>query len=278
MIAVELGRQLKRARTYVSAAILIVIPVILTLAYKFGSRPHKGTHSVVDLASHSGLNLPLISLSVMGPFLLAIVVSAFAGESIAGEATWSSLRYLLVRPVRRGRLLAGKLFVSSALSFAAVVLVVLASLVAGVIAFGWHPVVSAHVSSSSGLALSGVKVVTFSELSALGRIALSMVYVAWSLSSVVAFAFMLSTMTDKAFGAIAGGVGFAVVSQILDAITALGGVRYGLPSHYLQAWNGLFAQPAATADMVRGILVQVPYVLVFSGIAWWWFRRKDIAS
>ncbi len=278
MIAVELRRQVRRVRTYVSAGILIVIPVILTLAYKFGGPPRRGRSSVVDLASYSGLNLPLISLSVMGPFLLAIVVSAFAGESIAGEATWSSLRYLLVRPIRRGRLLAGKLFVSSVLSLAAVVLVVLASLAAGVIAFGWHPVLSAHVSSSAGLVGTGVKVTKISEASALARTALSMVYVAWSLSSVIAFSFMLSTMTDKTFGAIAGGVGFAVISQILDAISALGSIRYGLPSHYLQAWNGLFAQPIATADMVRGALLQVPYVLVFGGIAWWWFRRKDIAS
>ena len=30
--------------------------------------------------------------------------------------------------------------------------------------------------------------------------------------------------------------------------------------------------------MWRSILLQVPYVVVFLSVAWWWFRRKDIKS
>jgi hypothetical protein len=30
--------------------------------------------------------------------------------------------------------------------------------------------------------------------------------------------------------------------------------------------------------MVNGLLLQLPYVVVFLAFAWWWFRRRDILS
>ena len=30
--------------------------------------------------------------------------------------------------------------------------------------------------------------------------------------------------------------------------------------------------------MTRGVLLPIAYVLVFLGIAWWHFRRKDVLS
>src|SRR3712207_8787735 len=47
--------------------------------------------------------------SFMSPFFLVVVVGSFAGDAVAGEASWGTLRYLLVRPVPRGRLLRAKL-------------------------------------------------------------------------------------------------------------------------------------------------------------------------
>ena len=69
-----------------------------------------------------------------------------------------------------------------------------------------------------------------------------------------------------------------MVSQILNNISALNGTSYIYPTHYLNAWQSLFFQRAQTSDMVRGVLLQVPYVVVFLAIAWWWFNRKDILS
>jgi hypothetical protein len=30
--------------------------------------------------------------------------------------------------------------------------------------------------------------------------------------------------------------------------------------------------------MARGALLVIPYTLVFLGVGWWWFGRKDILS
>ena len=45
-------------------------------------------------------------------FLLVVAVALFCGDTVASEAGWSSLRYLLAAPVPRTRLLRQKLAVA----------------------------------------------------------------------------------------------------------------------------------------------------------------------
>src|SRR5262249_44858844 len=53
---------------------------------------------------------------------------------------------------------------------------------------------------------------------------------------VAGLAFLLSVSTDSPLGAVGGAVGLVIVSDILDAVTALGGWRRVLPSHWQFAW------------------------------------------
>lgn len=266
MIGVELRKQVWRVRTYLALGLMVAIPVITTVAFKLSGGP-KGERQAdfFNLAAHSGLNMPLASLASMSSFLLPVVVVLFAGSAIAEEASWGSLRYLLVRPVSRGRLLANKLAVVAILGLAATFLITAAGLASGIPAFGWHPVVTPSLT-------------TLSQWQAFSRLVVSTFYVAWSMTGVLAFAFMLSTMTDAALGAVSGGIGLTIVSEILDAIPALKTSRNFFVTHYWHAWDGLFQHPVATGEIIRGVLLQVPYVVAFLVIAWWWFHRKDIVS
>ena len=268
-MTVELLKQLRRLRTKLGLASMIGLPALLAFLFWLGrgqaGADRSGAQDLFALATRSGLNFAAAALEAMGRFFLVVVVVAlFAGEPVAGEANWGTLRYLLVRPVPRPRLLADKLAVALLLGLVAIVLVPLSGLTAGTIAFGW-----------------GRLQIPFGSLqpaAALGRLALGTGYEAASLSGIAALAFMLSTMTSAPAGPVAAAVGAAIVSQILDAIPSLSGVAPWLPTHYWGAWTQILARPPQAGDMARGVVGQVPYVLAFCAVAWVWFQRKDILS
>ena len=99
-----------------------------------------------------------------------------------------------------------------------------------------------------------------------------------SLLFVAALAFLLSVWTDAPLGAVGGAVLIVIVSNILDAVTALGRWRQGLPTHYSYAWTDVLAPSIAWQGMVRGALWSIGYAVVLLALAWRHFLRKDILS
>ena len=57
----------------------------------------------------NGSLFAVAALAIVLPLFLPVAVAVVAGDSIAGEAQAGTLRYLLVRPVGRTRLLVAKL-------------------------------------------------------------------------------------------------------------------------------------------------------------------------
>jgi ABC-2 type transport system permease protein len=103
-------------------------------------------------------------------------------------------------------------------------------------------------------------------------------YIAWGMAAVVGIAFFVSVTSSAPLNAVAAGFGAVIVSQVLDSFAALGDVRAVLPTHYWLAWEDLFADPVATGDLIAGVVVQAAYLVVFVGLAWWWFRRADVLT
>lgn len=268
-LVVEMRKQLPRWRTILALGMLTFVPILVTIAYAIGGTT-SGNSTGLNVnfflvVTKSGFDMAFADVTAMAPFMLVVVVALFAGEPLTSEATWGTLRYLLARPVPRSTVLIGKLAVACLLTVAACILISLAGLASGLAAFGWHPLVTPQLLVyGEGRALEGLVIATF--------------YTAWSMSSVVALTFMISTMTDSVIGAVAGGIGFAVISEIFDGIPALGSIRKILPTHYLAAWTQLFVSPAHPSALITGALVQLPYDLVFLGVAFWWFSKKDIVS
>lgn len=139
-LRVEAVRQLKRRRTLVMAGVLAALPLILITAFAIGGTPGGGNNgriTLMDTATASGANFAATCLFVSAGFLLVVPVALFCGDTVASEASWSSLRYLLAAPVPRSRLLWSKLAVALGFSAAAMVLLPLVALAAGTAAYGW---------------------------------------------------------------------------------------------------------------------------------------------
>jgi len=181
---------------------------------------------------------------------------------------------VLARGVPRTRLLVAKAVVAGSFSLAAVVVIPLAGLLAGVIAWGWHPLVAVDGS------VAPARAAVFAPLSALGWLGLSTLYVAAGMVSIFAFAFFLSTLTTRPLVAVSGGVGLTIVSRVLNAdylpgVAVLNGY---MPNNDVDLWQHFLQRPVDGAGMAHFLVLQVVYGVVFGGLAWWWFRRKDVLS
>jgi ABC-type transport system involved in multi-copper enzyme maturation permease subunit len=267
-LRVEVIRQLRRRRTMVAFGILLVLPWILVGAFELGGppQPGNGAPGLVDLATTGGMNFAAFSFFASAGFLLVVAVALFCGDTVASEAGWASLRYLLAAPVPRARLLRQKLVVALAYSTVAVTSFPLMSLVAGTVAFGWHP-----------LRLPGTGAV-LGPGEALGRMAIVLAYVLVTELVVAGLAFLLSVSTDSPLGAVGGAVGLVIVSDILDAVTALHGWRQVLPTHWQFAWLDAMQPQISWGGMLEGAAVSVSYALILFALAFRHFRAKDIVS
>lgn len=262
---VELARQLRRRRTQLTFGFIVLLPVIVALAFTLGDPQSGAGTQLVDLATTGAANFVLFTLFVATGFLLIVLVALFSGDTVSSEASWSSLRYLLASPVPRGRLLRQKLLVALASCGAALVLLPVVTYVVGGLFFGWAP-------AQTPLGE------TFSTGPGIGRLAIIVSYLAITLMFTASLAFMLGVCTDAPLGAVGGAVMIVIVSNILDAVTALGSLRNVLPTHYSYAWTDVLATPIRYEQMTRGALWSLGYSVVLLAFAWWHFHRKDIVS
>jgi ABC-2 type transport system permease protein len=264
-LRVEFARQIKRRRTQVAFGLLIVLPLIIAIAFQIGGAADSNAPQLVGLATSGGFNFALFTEFASVGFLLVVVVALFCGDTVASEASWASLRYLLAQPVPRSRLLRQKLAVAGTLCVAANVVLPVWAFIVGGLFFGWSPARS-PIGGSFGSGASTL------------RLLIVVVFICGQLFIVAALAFLLSVSVDNPLGAVGGAVMLVVVSSILDQITALDPYRHYLPTHYNYAWVDTLSSPIRYDDMIRGTGLALVYGAIFLGIAFLRFDRKDITS
>ena len=273
LVRTEFVKAAVRMRSLVVMLLLVGLPTLIVVAINARGRRANGDNAegLFRLAQQSGLLIPAAVLSAMSGFLLVVVAGTFAGDSVSSDAAWGNLRYLLMRPVPRGRLLVAKAIVAGVLIWTCTVLVALAGLVAGVLLFGSHSVVVPTLPGLSGGFVLG-------SATLVGRVVIATLYVAFGYTALLAIGTLFTTLTDTATAAVGATIGVYIVSEILDSISQLGEIRYVFPTHYMSAWQSMFTQNQYSSDMVAGIIVQLAYLAVFGTAAIVRFRTMDIRS
>ncbi len=267
MFLVELRKLLTRPRTWVTIALLTSLPVIVAVFLKvsgIGPRAGSGPPFLSQVLGNGAL-FPVAALALILPVFLPIAVSVIAGDAVAGEASAGTLRYLLIRPVGRTRLLFTKLAITTVFVFLAVVVVAAVGYLIGGAFFGIKP-------------LPTVSGRTIAAQDATWRTAVSVIFIAVSMLGVASIALFLSTLTDSGLGAALGAMAALVTSQVLDLLVAAESIRPYLPTHYWLSFVDLFRYPVLWHDVTRGFAIQAVYIAVFLGAAWANFATKDIES
>jgi len=268
MYRVELAKAAHRWRTWLLAAALGAIPVVMTIALKLSPPPagasEDGPPFLVQILEN-GLFVPLTALAVLQPFFLPLATGLFSGDAIAGEAQAGTLRYLLLRPVRRSRLVLAKYASTMTLIASLVAVAILCGTVAGSLVFGLGPLPT----------LSGT---TLSVGATLLRILAAGLYMVAVLSGIASVGLFVSTRTDSGPGATVATIVAAIASQILDNIPSLHAIQPFLPTHGWLSFTDLFRFPVDWSGMRGGVVVSAAYTAVFLGLALWSFARRDVTS
>ena len=271
-----LGRQLRselrlvfgRRRNQILLGALGAIPLAVGIAVKVsppGGNDGGGGPEFLNRITGSGLFLVLTALFLTLNLFLPVVVGIIAADGVSGEAQIGTLRYLLTAPVRRGRLLFVKSVGIAAYALAAVCAIAVVAAIAGVGLFG-----------TGSFTLLGGQTVSAGE--GLLRIFGVAIYVWLSLWGLLAVGLLISVLTEVPMAAMAGTLGFAILSIVLDQIPQLSSIHPGLISNYWQSFGTLIRIGPDFASLGQHLLVQLVYVAIAGGLAWARFSDADVTS
>lgn len=262
----ELATQFRRGRTWAMLAALALIPLLLGIAIRLvgGSDPGRGP-AFLDQITDNGLFVGLAALAVAIPLFLPLTVSVVAGDAVAGEASHGTLRYLLIAPAGRVRLLLVKYLATVVFCLAGTLTVVTVGTLIGAVLFPIGPITL----------LSGVQVSIGEGLLRLLAIG---AHVAVSLCGLAAIGLFLSTLTSVPIGAMATTAILAVAAQIVGAIPQLDALHPFLFTDRWLDFGDLLRSPIVWDSFVGNALLQGGYIVVFGAAAIVRFTTKDVLS
>lgn len=262
-----------RRRNQLLLAVVALFPLLIGIGLKAasphpdggGRGPGSGGAAFFNQLAGNGVFLTFIALSLLLILVLPVVIAVVSGDSVAGEAGYGTLRYLLAVPAGRTRLLAVKYLAIVAWAVVATFIVSVVALLAGVVLFPVGPVTL----------LSGT---TVSLGAGLVRILLVTLYICAAMAAAGAIGLAISTFTEHAIGAIAAVMILVVASEVVDQIPQFAVVAPYLPTHWWNMFDSLLRTPVDTTTMWHGLASFAVYAAVFCAIAWARFTSGDVTS
>lgn len=267
LMSSELKVMFTRRRTWAMLFAIALIPILLAIAVSLSAErlaPGEGP-PFLDRVTQNGLFTGFTAMLLAMPLFLPLTVSVVAGDTIAGEAGLGTLRYLLIAPVGRARLLIVKYLGTLVFTLAGTFTLMIFGAIIGAILFPVGPVTL----------LSG-DVIQVPE--ALARMGLVAIYTTVSMMGMLALGLFISTLTTIPVGAMTGVLVASGVSQILDNLPQLAWLHEWLFTHYWLDFADILRQPMELSSLGSNLLLQLGYVAVFGSLAYGRFTTKDILS
>jgi ABC-2 type transport system permease protein len=269
-LASELRLVFRRRRNQLLLLVVFAFPVLIGIGLKIAA-PHpdggegNGPQAFFNQLAGNGVFLTLIALQALLILVLPLVVAVVAGDSIAGEAGYGTLRYLLTRPAGRTRLLSVKYLAIVTYGVVATFIIAITALLVGVIFFPVGPVTL----------LSGT---TVSLAAGLVRVLWVTLYIAAAMAAIGAIGLAISTLTEHAIGAIAAIMVLVVTSEVLDQVPQFAPIAPYLPTHWWNSFDSLLRTPVDSTTLLHGLLSFAVYAVLFASFAWAKFTSSDVTS
>lgn len=248
LLVSELRWVFKRPRTWIALTLLGLVPVVIAIGTKISGRRGGGGTIIAEMVGN-GFVLPIASLSITLTLLLPLVGAMWSADALAGEASHSTLRYLLVAPVGRVRLLVVKSIGVATAVLAASALIAVVGIIVGYLVLG----------NNQLLTLSGT---TLSFGAALGRIAIAVGWVSVQVWAVCAVALAVSACTEHPMVVMAATVAGAVVFGVLLTVPALNFLQPYLLTNAWVSVVDVLRDPMPTSGLLYGLAEAGAYIAI----------------
>jgi ABC-2 type transport system permease protein len=260
----ELRKLRSQKRTYLGLGAAAFVPVLFVAATSLrGGGPNDVAFG--RYIHDTGLAIPLVLLLFGSIWLFPLITALVAGDIVSSEDGNGTLKTILTRSLERGQVFSGKLLAALTYAVTAIVLNVAVSLIAGVIASGFNPLVS----------LSGTVV---QPPRGLLLVWLSLLVYLIPIVAVACIGLLLSTITRNSAASVVGTLMFSLILQLIAILPGLGGTRPYLLSEQFNAWQGLLREPIDWAPIVRAAWVCALYAVPATVWAYLAFLRRDVAG
>lgn len=258
----ELFKVLARPRTWLGFAAAVIGPIIY-LMLELAQGPPNGP--LANNLGHTGVGFALVVVKLIAVFGPAVIAALVAGDIVASEREDGTLKTVLTRSLSRTELLLGKLLALFTYLFMAMVAFFLVSTVAGIIAWGFNPLVN----------ISGQRI---SALHALALDIPAVVIYTLPVLAIACFGFFLSVATGQSVPAVGGTLIYAMSLQGVAAIAAIHSAHPFLLTNQFTAWHDLFETPTGGDLIVRALWVSAAFALPPVVAALLLFNRRDVAG
>lgn len=277
-LASELRLVFRRRRNQLLLLVVFAFPLVIGIGLKFAAPQDNGSgggggggagsinlSAFLNQLAFNGVFLTLVALQALLILVLPLVVAVVAGDSVAGEAGYGTLRYLLTRPAGRARALSVKYLAIVTYGLVATFIIAVTALVLGVILFPVGPVTL----------LSGT---TVSLAAGLVRVLWVALYITAAMAALAAIGLAISTLTEHAIGAIAAIMVLVVSSEVADQVPQFASIAPYLPTHWWNSFDALLRTPLDTTTLWHGLLSFAVYAAIFCCLAWAKFTTSDVTS
>jgi ABC-2 type transport system permease protein len=262
----EIRKLASQKRTYLGLGIGVVVPLIFVVVQLVrGHHGHEEGAIFFSYITQSGLATPVITLLIESTFFLPLAASLVAGDIVAAEDNNGTLKTILTRSVDRGQVFVAKVLTTLAYTTLAVFLSAATATIAGIAAWGFHPVItysSSIVSAPKGLLLV---------------FAANACYLV-PLFAVASIGVLLSTVTRNTAAAVVGALAFTLVLALSTIIPGLDSVRPYLLTTEYNSWHGLLRTPTDWAPIWHSLWVCALYAVPALSAAYLVFLRRDVAG
>ena len=276
LIYVELVKIFSKPRSYIGFLAVTSVILLIQFAMYIDGKNYldfmlQTMRQSFDIGGNI-LNGHLVCFIILQTLIMQmpLMVALVTGDLISGEAASGTMRLLATKPYSRAQILWAK-YAAGAIYTVALILWL------GILALGLSRLIFGH---GDIIVLKTDSLVIVRDADLLWRFYSAFFIAILSLLLVASFSLMLSCFTDNSIGPIIVSMSVIIVFTIIGTleVPVFDYIKPLLFTTHMVIWRNMFDDPLPLKQIAVSLSVLVLHIVVFSGVSFYYFTRKDIQS